>query len=262
MALFAVAENVMHKLVSAIVLYDTKFAYTSAYFLAVIAQEEIAKFILLPVANEIGELEELISIKNRTKSPFYNHTAKQKLVSTYSFFNRNLDWKNFAEVKEGCLYVGFDDNENPKFVNVSPDKCYKEIKSALWFFQSQMRNIAFEKSFNKKLVKALLALTKILGGCLQEKMPQLNKEMQRDFKEVISKIKKSKSLSHKTFLDSLFKNPYELIRISKYACDGKHKVFLRDAFLCKNGKTYDEMIKHLEKYIPSSIPHSASGSKQ
>ena len=183
--LFAVVENVIQKMTASVVLYDTKFAYTSAYFLAIIVQEELAKLILLPIAKELDELSNLIS--NR-RSAFYSHRAKQKLISTYGFFKKN--WKELEKRKQKCLYVEFDKMEMPNYCRISREECYEEIKSALWAYQYQMKCISSEKKFSKDFIKALLFLTEILGGCVQDKLPNLHREMMEEAKKAVVKMKK------------------------------------------------------------------------
>lgn len=216
--LFCVVENVVQKLTAAVILYEGKCAYTSAYFLAIIAQEELAKLILLPIAKELGELNELISKKN---SAFYNHRVKQKLIRTYSFFER--DWQNLEEKKQNCLYVGYDDNCKPRYCRITPKECYKEIKSAIWFYQYQMKCINTEKTFSRDFIKTLLFMTKILGGCVNEKIPNLHKEMMLEVKNATKHMRINKIKAR----EALFKNPYELVRITKYALGPSYKKFLR-----------------------------------
>lgn len=234
--LFAVMENVIQKITASVTLYDTKFAYPSAYFLAVIAQEELAKLILLPIARELGELNDLIS--NR-KSAFYSHRAKQKLISTYGFFKKN--WKKLEERKQGCLYVEFNKKEVSNYCRISKEECYDEIKSTLWAYQYQMKCISSEKEFSKDFIKVLLFMTKILGDCVREKLPNLHKEMIEEVKKSVVKMKKNKKLAKKEVLESIFKNPYELIRVVKNALGNDYKVFLRKI----QKMSFDEMVQHL-----------------
>lgn len=238
--LFAVVENVVQKITAATVLYDTKFAYTSAYFLAIITQEELAKLILLPIAKELGELSNLIS--NR-RSAFYSHRAKQKLISTYGFFKKN--WRELEKRKQKCLYVEFDERGMPNYCRISREECHEEIKSVLWAYQYQMKCISSEKKFSKDFIRALLFLTKILGGCVQDKLPNLHREMMEEAKKAVVKMKKNKKLAEKEVLESIFKNPYELIRVVKNAIGSDYKVFLRKI----QKMSFGEMVQHLGNYL-------------
>jgi len=238
--LFVVAENVIQKITASVTLYDTKFAYTSAYFLAIIAQEELAKLILLPIAKELDELNDLISDRG---SAFYSHRAKQKLISTYGFFKK--DWEELEKRKQGCLYVEFDESETPNYCKINRKECYEEIKSALWAYQYQMKCISSEKEFSKDFIKTLLFLTKILGGCVRDKLPSLHKEMMEEAKKAVIKIEKDKKLAEKEVLESIFKNPYELIRVVKNALGSDYKDFLRKI----QKMSFDEMVQDLKNYL-------------
>ena len=240
--LFVVVENVVQKLTASVVLFDTKFPYTStsAYFLAVIVQEELAKLILLPIARESGNLNNLIS--NR-RSAFYSHLVKQKLISSYGFFKK--DWKRLEEKKQRCLYVGFNKKRKLDYCRISRDDCYKEIKSALWAYQYQMKCINSEKEFSKDFIKALLFMTKILGDCVRDKLPSLHKDMMDEARKSVIRMEKNNKLVEKEFLESAFKNPYELIRIVKSIFGSDYKIFLKKI----QKMSFDEMVQCLGIYL-------------
>lgn len=238
--LFPIIENGIQKLIASIILYETKIAYTSSYFLVVIAQEELAKLILIPIAKEIGGLDDLL--RNR-KDGFFNHRVKQKLFSTYGFFERK--WEGIEDKKQNCLYTTKDDKGGIKHCSISKEECYKEIKNAIWVYQYQMKVISNENIFTKDFKKILLFMTKLLGGCIKDKIPQLIEDFKRDADRAAEDLKKNKNKTKDKFLESLFKNPYRMIEIIKHGLGPKYKQFLSEI---KN-KSFQEMVQHLGKKL-------------
>lgn len=232
--IFTISFNVIQKLMAAAILYESKLAYPSSYFLAVIAEEELAKLILIPILNETGQLNKI-----KKGDSFFHHKSKQKIICSYGYFKKN--WEKIEETKQGCLYTGIAKGEHA--CTISEQQCYKEIKDAVWSFQYQMKCIASEKTLSEDLKKILLQISKWLGGCLQEKIPSLGKESWEEMNKEVGKLKKNKKKAENAFLESLFKNPYELIRISKAALGKDYKAFLSKI----QNKTFEEMISLMKK---------------
>ncbi len=163
--IITIVQNVVEKLIASTLLYSSKLAYTSSYFLCVIAEEELAKLFFLPITIEIGKLNKL----SKSIKLFRNHKVKQKISSSLSYFEKN--WNDLEEKKQKSLYVSIDDSK-ANFCHIKPDDVYQELNHAVLYFLYLMRHINEEKRFSKNLIKILLLQTELLGGCIKEKLPK------------------------------------------------------------------------------------------
>jgi hypothetical protein len=88
----------------------------------VIAQEELAKIIMLPLAKELDELSDLV---NNRSSGFYDHRIKQKLFASYGMQKPNH--QDIEQLKQSCLYVGVSEDGEPRFTKIQPEEARKEV---------------------------------------------------------------------------------------------------------------------------------------
>lgn len=221
--LFTVVENAIYKTISAIELYCTKYSYNQAYFLCIIAEEELAKLIILPIAKELDELKKLV---NNRRNSYYNHSIKQKLFTSYGLQNRTSD--EIESIKQQCLYVGIDENLKPIYARLKPDIVYLEIKHTTFLLTSSTHKILRTSEVSDDLKKCILFLLNLLKGCVNDKMPELKEDILKESDEFITKLNNNPDFREERYLEELFSNPFELIRIFK-------AVFM------------DDYQKHLEK---------------
>ncbi len=226
-------QNATQKLLSAVDLYSTKYSYNEAYFLSIIAQEELAKLIILPIARELGEIDEII---NNRSSVYYKHSVKQKIFTNFGLQNRTHD--DIERIKQSCLYVGIDTKHKSVFSVIKPDIVLKEIKNTALFFVNNYRTILLEETFSKKTKKGVNFFIKIVHGCIADRLPEINKEIEKDADELSKKTKEElESEIHK----ALITNPYELIKMFKAVFKKDYKKHLK--------KVGYFSISEFEKYI-------------
>lgn len=223
----SIIENACLKLTAAVDLLKYRYAHPSAFFLAVVAEEELAKLIMLPIAKELDELENLVDEKNRKVSIYYNHVVKQKIFTSYGLQNR--DHKSLQKLKERCLYVGVDNRFNPQTVNVSIKKTFDEIVLACMLFtdftHKFIRGSKFipEKSetvgiFSEKFKEIAHSMIIVLRESIDHKLPQLRKRIHKKLKEkeITSKanLKRAK-LAKADILPIALSDPFILIDLFK-----------------------------------------------
>lgn len=208
-SIIMIFQNATFKLVSAIDLYLTKYSYNESFFLCIIAQEELAKLVILPIARELGEMDEIV---NNRSSAYYRHSIKQKIFTNFGLQNRTHD--DIEKIKQSCLYVGLTSTHEPDFATTKPETVLKEIKYTALLLVNNYRTILFEETFPEKLKKVVGAFMQIVHGCIVDRLPEVNTDILKDA-DAISK--KSEEEIRQETLKALFTNPYELIKIFKAA---------------------------------------------
>ncbi|HSW96231.1 MAG TPA: AbiV family abortive infection protein [Candidatus Saccharimonadales bacterium] len=236
--LHATIYNIIEKTTASIALYKTKYSYPSSYYLAIIAQEEVAKLFMLPLINEFGGLDEVVRNK---RSPFYNHKIKQKIFSSFVYFQRN--WESLEEKKQATLYVGFKSNNDFGRLTISPEENYNEIKNLVWVYFFQTKHMVKEP-YSKYFLKVFNFSNNILIGCLKDQMPELLEDMKKEMDKAVKRISKSKESIISTYYEDTFKNPYELIRIYKKLYKGDdYKNFIKRTYKL----SFQELVKEIGK---------------
>ncbi len=231
--ILTVFQNATSKLVSAIELYSTKYAYNESYFLSVIAQEEMAKLVIIPIAKELGELERVV---NDRSSAFYKHPVKQKIFTNFGLQNRTHE--DIESIKQASLYVSLDSDQKPQFKIIKPEIVLSEIKHACLFLANNYRTVLLEETFSENAKKGAGFFMKIVYGCVTDKLPEIHEEIDKDAKKL---SKKTKEELEQEVYKALFTNPYELIKIFKAIFKEDYKKHLR-------GIGYFS-IEELEKYL-------------
>ena len=231
--IFSVIFNAQEKLISSIMLYKLGISYSTSYFLAVISEEEIAKLILIPIAKELGELEDLMT--NR-KSVYFKHKIKQRIFSSYGLQNRS--YEDIESIKQKCLYIG----KGQKSTYIEPDKVYEEIVHALKLYSRFVLEISLTGNyFSKDFKDVVMTLTRItLRGCIKKELPQLLEDMfedeeDNDLPDGLEEIK----------YEDYFTNPYLMIEMLKSLLGKKYKKFLRET----KKMSFEEMTQHLRVYL-------------
>jgi|GEM_PF-6756386 len=97
--LFPLFLNAANKLMAAMYLYKAGIFYDSAFVLTVVAEEELAKTILIPIALETDSLDGLFSKRDGV---YFHHKKKQKLASLLTLFEK--DGSKTEARKQAALY--------------------------------------------------------------------------------------------------------------------------------------------------------------
>lgn len=236
---YAIYENAVFKITSAIELYCLKTAYPVAFFLAVIAEEELAKLIMLPFAKELGEISNLATNRD---GEYFNHTVKQRIFSSYGLQNRK--YEQLEKIKQECLYVGVHDNK-PKYSRISPQESYDEVKYAVWLTTDFCHKIFLKNDFSDDFKKTVLFLLNILRGCVKDRLPQLCEDILKEAEEQSKRIRKESEHAKERYLRELFSNPYELIKIFKAVYGRYYKNHIRAI----KKMPFNKMVKYLGKTI-------------
>jgi len=197
--IYEVVKNVNEKISAASVLYSKKINFNSAFFLLIIAQEEMAKLFLIPIANEIGELNNLLFDRG---GPFYSHKVKQRIYSSYNFLERKLD--EIDAKKQQSLYVGKINNRIGT-LQISHKKCFEEIKNTIALQQYQLKNISQSNKFEKKFIDTLLKLTEDLGKIVNSNVPRLAKVYFDDVKKEVNRMRKNNKTFEKNITNLFLK---------------------------------------------------------
>ena len=238
--LFTIIENAVFKTVSAIKLHSTKYAYNQAYFLTVIAEEELAKLIIIPIAKELDELDNLF---NNRQSAYFNHGIKQKIFTSFGLQNRTHN--GIEKLKQECLYVGSDSNLNPKFRKISPEDTYIEIKHTVQLLINFVGKMLKVKTFSKDFKKSIVFLSSLLRGCIKDELPSLKKDILRETSNIESKIKKNSTEAQYRLHQEIFTNPYELIEVFKAIYKKDYKKHLRKI----KKLSFNDMVQYIGKTL-------------
>ncbi|UOY04999.1 AbiV family abortive infection protein [Muricauda sp. SCSIO 64092] len=200
-------QNATQKLLAAIELSSTRYSYNEAFFLAIIAQEELAKLIILPIANELDTLENVLT--NR-QGAFYKHPVKQKIFTNFGLQNRSH--QDIEKLKQGYLYVGSSEQGKPEFSIAKPDQVRAEIKHTCLFMVNQFSNIIEEKDFSKLTKKGATYFMEIVKSAISERMSEVDMSIKDDSKEISDLEQTDKE---RMIMNRLIMNPYQLIRMLK-----------------------------------------------
>lgn len=215
-----IAKNSLEKIISSMQLYFSG-QYNTAYFLAMIAQEELSKLIILPLAEELGELDSMI---NNRSHIYFNHVIKQKIFTSFGLQNRSH--REIQQIKEKCLYVG-------------PGKnliAYQEMNEAVVFFEvsrtmqsiaHQLTCIYLEDSLPYSLKREVIRLFNLAIDEAEKYIPGIILELQR----VSSKPKIMNILPIElkcNYICELFlSNPYNLINMFKRIFKDQFRIHLK-----------------------------------
>lgn len=238
--LFTIVENAIYKTTSAIELYCTKYAYNQAFFLAIIAEEELAKLVIIPIAKELDELADLF---NNRRSAYFNHGIKQKIFTSFGLQNRTHN--GIEKLKQECLYVGADSKLKPNFRKINPKTAYSEIKHTAQLLTSSVYKILQAKTLSDDFKKSVIFLLNLLKGCIEDKLPDLKKDILKEINNIEKKFKRNPSKAQHRLHQEIFTNPYELIEIFKAIYQKDYKNHLRKI---KN-LSFDEMVQYLGKTL-------------
>jgi AbiV family abortive infection protein len=226
--------NATQKILSSVNLYNTKHSYNESYFYAVISQEEMAKLVILPLACELDELDGVL--KSR-RSPFYNHSIKQKVFTTFGLQNRT--YEDIEEIKQSSLYVGINNEGQPVINIIKPEIVLEEIKHSCLFLVNNYQNLKAQESFSSTTHKGLDFFMKIVYECIKNELPEINKMITEDSKSIDDLD--SEDLSNlKT--KRLFMNPYNLIGMFKAVFKKDYKKHLKIV----SNYSFEEIEEYLE----------------
>jgi len=236
---FEIFKNAIEKLMASIQLYVSETSYSSSYFLAIIAQEEASKLIILPLSIEIEEVKQLLSDK---RSYYFSHSFKQKIFTSYGFQNRSH--KTIENLKQPLLYIGAEEDLTPKFNEISAKESYREIKNAMQFL---IVRILFgiqqdTKKFSKEFKEFTLHTSFALRDFSDRKLPRLKNDMLAESNKMMIEMRSKKEKdSQEQSLRQFFSQPFNMIALCKIIFRDEYKKHLK---IIKK-MSFDEAIKYI-----------------
>lgn len=123
--LLGIALNAGEKLIDSMSLHNTGYSYRSSWFLSVIAEEEMAKLIMLPFANLADRLDEV----SQRPSIIYKHPVKHRVFTSYGIQNRTES--DLEKLKQEYMYAGVDSKNYKAMPVVKPGDSSAEIVHAV-----------------------------------------------------------------------------------------------------------------------------------
>ena len=237
--LITVFQNATTKFISGVQLYSGKISYNDSHFLSIIAQEELAKMFILPIARELGEIE---LINADRKSPFYKHAIKQKI-----FTNWGLQDRTHADIetrKQNILYVGIDNEGKVDFEYVKPEAVLDEIKHLALLLVHTYVDVLSQDEFNKEFKKGMKFFMDIAYSCAETDLPELSRLIATE--AAVDNAMKPDRLKEK-YTSRILSNPYELIKICKAVFKEEYKRHLRSI----SSLSFAELEEYLGKYYAS-----------
>ena len=236
---FEIFKNAIEKLMASIELYVSGTSYSSSYFLAIIAQEETSKLIIIPLSLEIEEVKNLVGNK---RSDYFNHSFKQKIFTSYGFQDRSH--KTIENLKQSLLYIGAEENLTPKFNEISAEESYGEIKNAMQFL---IVRILFgiqqdTKKFSKEFKESTLHASFVLREFSNQKLPRLKNDLlaESNKMEIEMKSMKEKDAQEQS-LRQLFSQPFNMIALCKIIFRDEYTKHLK---IIKK-MSFDEAIRYI-----------------
>ncbi len=242
----SVSKNAKEKIIASIELYKTETANPSSFYLATIAQEELSKLVLLPIAREVNEIKKLLDGENRTFSPYYNHKIKQKIFVSYGLQNRKYEL--IESNKQKNLYCCVNKNLRPKANKCKKQTVFLEIKHAIKLFRTSVlypftadifpfkdNRKTIGENFSKNLEQFCFSEFNFINDFLNQRIPELSNELFKEEAEEF-KLKKENTLS----LKKLFLNPYCTIEVYKVIFGKSYKDKLKEI----QGHSFEEAQKY------------------
>jgi len=217
------------KITDAAVLLRTRYSYRNSWYLTILAEEELAKIVVLPFAERAGNSAEIAE----RPSVLYRHPIKQKIFTTYGLQNR--DYLNIEALKQECVYVA--PRVGGKLRVVTADEASDEIeKSILLFNQLAVNNILIAQSPSDEF---RIILQKYVGmifaPAIKYLAPDVAKKIMVNFNKPTSKI---------TLVEAVKRHPLLFAEMIVDALPKTYPEFFTDI----QGLSYDEMIRELENY--------------
>lgn len=218
------------KIIDAAVLLKTRHSYRGSWYLTILAEEELAKIVVLPFAERAGNSAEIAE----KPSVLYRHPIKQKIFTTYGLQNR--DFLNIEALKQECVYVA--PKVGGKLRMVTADEASSEIeKSILLFNQLAVNNILIAQSPSNEFK---ITLQKYVGmifvPAIKDLTPNVAQKIMADFDGPTSKI---------TIVEAVKRHPLLFAEMIVYAIPQTYQQFFADI----QGLSHTEMIEELNKHI-------------
>ena len=218
------------KIIDAAVLFSTGHSYRDSWYLTIVAEEELAKIVVLPFAERAGNMLEIAE----RPSLLYKHPVKQKIFTTYGLQNR--DSANIEQLKQECIYVA------PKVGGqlrvVTATEASDEIEgSILLFNQLAVNNILLAQSPSDEFKTILQKYVgSIFVPAVKDIAPSIAKKITLRYNGPTSKI---------TIVEAIKRHPLLFAEMITFAIPQTHRQF----FKAIQGLSHAEMIKELDKHL-------------
>jgi len=155
--LFFIIHSACDKIKASIVLFESCFSWNMSFVSSILAEEELAKLIILPIARELGEVKNIISNK---KHNYYKHPIKQKIFTTFWLQNRSFE--EIETLKQKSLYVWIDKNLKSTWHQIKPLQAKEELQHAvnlLYYFSNKLVLNAEIDEKSKEIIRKTVYLT-------------------------------------------------------------------------------------------------------
>lgn len=227
-----ISINAGEKIIDAAVLYKTGYSYRDAWFLTIIAEEELAKLVLLPFAKLAGNLDELM----QRPSAYYKHPVKHKIFISYGLQNRSP--AEIESIKQASLYIGTSDDANLAARGIKKQQVFDELVRAIRLFdQLALRNISIARTPSKALKTTVNQFgNKILAPAIHDLVPDIAEQLSRDLSGL------SESM---TIFEAVEQHPLLFTEMLVYSLPTNYQKFFREI----QGLSYHEMLQKLRDYL-------------
>jgi hypothetical protein len=218
------------KIIDAAVLLRTGHSYRDAWYLTILAEEELAKIVVLPFAERAGNSAEIAE----RPSVLYSHPVKQKIFTTYGLQNR--DYSSIEALKQECIYVAPKAGGRLRVVMV--DEASGEIeKSILLFNQLAVNNILIAQTPSNEFKITLQEYAgSVFMPAVKDLVPSVAQKIMADFDGPTSKI---------TTVEAVKRHPLLFAEMIVFAIPQAYQQFFADI----QGLSHTEMIEELDKYF-------------
>ncbi|MDN5275933.1 MAG: hypothetical protein JWN33_582 [Candidatus Saccharibacteria bacterium] len=222
--------NAGEKLIDAASLFKTGYSWRNCWFLTVIAEEEVAKLIIIPFANYAGTLKNLLE----GKSILYRHPVKHKIFATYGLQNR--DYSKIESLKQSYLYVKPQLQTGTELPVVSKEQALIEITHAVKLFDTiAVINMLSSSTLSDEFKSLLRKYHKsIFVPAMRDLLPEIVREMNTHYEG-----------PEPSLMEVLQRYPLLFAEMMTYAIPDQYVEFFKRI----EGKSYDRMMEILSEYF-------------
>lgn len=231
--LLEIIVNAGEKLIDAATLHQTGYSYRSSWYLAIIAEEEMAKLVIIPFSKLAGTLKK---IANRP-SVAYSHPIKQKIFTTFGVQNRS--YKEIESLKQSYLYVTPDaEKPKPRPVVTAKQSEQEILHAVLLFDRLVFINFSVSKSISddfKSLLRAYYA--KVFAPAI--------KDLSSVAAEMLVDKYANPPKDPTDFIEVVRTHPQLFAEMVQASIPERFSTYFKEI----EGKSFHEVLPCLEKYV-------------
>lgn len=243
---FFVIYSACDKINASIVLLKSLYWRNMSFFSSILAEEELAKLILLPLLWEVGEIQNIITGKC---SIYFNHWIKQKIFTT--FWLQNRSYKEIEKLKQKSIYVGIDNNQKSDWKRISPNEAKQELQHAIqllfYFWNKILLNPDFWKE-SKEAIKKTMYMTFWLVK------KELSEIISIDESLIKKQIQLMNTWGRKTKIDKdgvklIISDPFIVVSLFKFCFPESYKRHIKNILWLD----YNGLCSYIMDKIPSTL---------